>query len=85
MDECPPDWLGATALGVSKPAFWGACRPGEASVFGVLRRTIEIWTHRRSVKPGLLCEAAARMDRKPRPVGRLFDVVDDHLKEDRPR
>ena len=53
---------------------------------GVLRRTIGGSTHRRSLQPGLLSEAADWTGWiASAPVGRLFDVVDEYLREDRPR
>jgi DNA-binding transcriptional ArsR family regulator len=51
---------------------------------GVLRRTVEGRTHRLSLKPDVLTEAADWMDRQRALWGRLFDVVDEYLKEERP-
>jgi hypothetical protein len=59
--------------------------PAGARETGVLRRTIEGRAHRLSIQPGVLSEAADWMDRKRALWGRLFDVVDEYLKEDKPR
>jgi hypothetical protein len=56
-------------------------RPEET---GVLRRTIEAGPTWLSLEPGVLREATAGWIASA-PVGRLFDVVDEHLREDRPR
>jgi DNA-binding transcriptional ArsR family regulator len=52
---------------------------------GVVTRTIEGRTHRLSLDPDVLGEAADWMDRQRALWGRLFDVVDEYLKEDKPR
>ena len=42
-------------------------------------------THRPTLEPRVLGEAADWMDRQRALWGRLFDVVDEYLKEDRPQ
>jgi hypothetical protein len=48
-------------------------------------RTIDGWTHRLSIQPGMVSEAVDWMDHVSAVGRRLFDVVEEHLKEDRPR
>ncbi|HZO07225.1 MAG TPA: metalloregulator ArsR/SmtB family transcription factor [Solirubrobacterales bacterium] len=65
---------------VSKPAITKHLRVLEET--GVITRVIEGRTHRLSLQPGVLEEAAEWMDRQRAIWGRLFDVVDDYLKEE---
>lgn len=65
---------------VSKPAITKHLRVLEET--GVITRAIEGRTHRLSLQPGVLEEAAEWMDRQRAIWGRLFDVVDDYLKEE---
>jgi DNA-binding transcriptional ArsR family regulator len=72
----------ATAgFGVSKPAITKHLKVLEET--GVVTRVIEGRTHRLSLAPNGLGEAADWMDRQRAVWGRLFDVVDDYLKESR--
>lgn len=74
----------ATAgLGVSKPAISKHLKVLEQT--GVVTRTVEGRTHRLTLEPRALSEAADWMDRQRALWGRLFDVVDDYLKEERSR
>ena len=52
---------------------------------GVVTRVVEGRTHRLSLEPDVLSEAADWMDRQRALWGRLFDVVDEYLREDRPQ
>lgn len=65
---------------VSKPAISKHLKVLEET--GVITRTVEGRTHRLSLQPGVLEEAADWMDRQRAIWGRLFDVVDDYLKEE---
>jgi DNA-binding transcriptional ArsR family regulator len=65
---------------VSKPAISKHLKVLEES--GVVTRVVEGRTHRLSLQPGVLEEAADWMDRQRALWGRLFDVVDDYLKEE---
>jgi DNA-binding transcriptional ArsR family regulator len=67
-------------FGVSKPAISKHLRVLEES--GVVSRTVDGRTHRLSLEPAALTEAAAWMDLQRSRWERLFDVVDDYLKED---
>ena len=49
---------------------------------GVVRREVIGRTHRLSLEPGVLSEAADWMDRQRALWGRMFDVVDEYLKEE---
>jgi DNA-binding transcriptional ArsR family regulator len=70
----------ATAgFGVSKPAISKHLRVLEET--GVVTRVIDGRTHRLSLRPAGLGEAADWMDRQRAVWGRLFDVVDEYLKE----
>jgi DNA-binding transcriptional ArsR family regulator len=70
----------ATAgFGVSKPAITKHLRVLEET--GVVTRTVEGRTHLLSLDTGALGEAADWMDRQRALWERLFDVVDDYLKE----
>ncbi len=74
----------ATAgFGVSKPAISKHLKVLEET--GVVTRVIEGRTHRLSLDTHVLGEAADWMDRQRALWGRLFDVVDDYLKEQEPR
>jgi DNA-binding transcriptional ArsR family regulator len=66
-------------FGVSKPAISRHLKVLEET--GVVRRAVEGRTHRLTLKPDVLSEAADWMDRQRARWERLFDVVDDYLKE----
>ena len=71
----------ATAgFGVSKPAISKHLRVLEDT--GVIRREVVGRTHRLSLDPNVMSEAADWMDRQRALWGRLFDVVDEYLKEE---
>jgi DNA-binding transcriptional ArsR family regulator len=71
----------ATAgFGVSKPAISKHLKVLEET--GVLRRSVEGRTHRLSLEPEVLSEAADWMDRQRALWGRMFDVVEEYLKEE---
>jgi DNA-binding transcriptional ArsR family regulator len=70
-------------FGVSKPAITKHLKVLEQT--GVVRREVVGRTHRLSLKSDVLSEAADWMDRQRALWGRLFDVVDEYLKEDKPR
>jgi DNA-binding transcriptional ArsR family regulator len=65
---------------VSKPAISKHLKVLEET--GVVTRVIEGRTHRLTLEPGALEEAADWMDRQRALWGRLFDVVDEYLKEE---
>jgi DNA-binding transcriptional ArsR family regulator len=65
---------------VSKPAISKHLKVLEES--GVVTRVVEGRNHRLSLQPGALEEAADWMDRQRALWGRLFDVVEDYLKEE---
>ncbi len=67
-------------FGVSKPAISKHLKVLEET--GVVTRVVEGRTHTLSLEPGVLGEAADWMDRQRALWGRLFDVVDDYLKEE---
>jgi DNA-binding transcriptional ArsR family regulator len=67
-------------FGVSKPAISKHLRVLEET--GVVTRAIEGRTHRLSLEPKALDEAADWMDRQRALWERLFDVVDEFLKEE---
>jgi DNA-binding transcriptional ArsR family regulator len=70
----------ATAgFGVSKPAISKHLKVLEET--GVIRREVVGRTHRISLEPDVLSEAADWMDRQRALWGRMFDVVDEYLKE----
>ena len=72
----------ATAgFGVSKPAISKHLKVLEET--GVVKRVVEGRTHRISLEPDVLSESADWMDRQRALWERLFDVVDEYLKEDR--
>ena len=66
-------------FGVSKPAISKHLKVLEDT--GVIRREVVGRTHRLSLDPDVLSEAADWMDRQRALWGRLFDVVDEYLKE----
>ena len=66
-------------FGVSKPAITKHLKVLEET--GVVARVVEGRTHRLSLQPPALGEAAIWMDRQRAHWERLFDVVDDYLKE----
>jgi DNA-binding transcriptional ArsR family regulator len=68
-------------FGVSKPAISKHLKVLEET--GVVRREVVGRTHRLSLEPDVLSEAADWMDRQRVLWGRLFDVVDEYLKEDK--
>ena len=71
----------ATAgFGVSKPAISKHQKVLEET--GVVTRVVEGRTHRLSLEPRALSEAADWMDRQRALWTRLFDVVDEYLKEE---
>ena len=71
----------ATAgFGVSKPAITKHLKVLEET--GVVTRVIVGRTHRLSLAPEVLGEAADWMDEQRARWERLFDVVEDYLKED---
>ena len=70
----------ATAgFGVSKPAISKHLKVLEET--GVVTRVVEGRTHRLVLQPGALSEAADWMDRQRALWARMFDVVDEYLKE----
>jgi DNA-binding transcriptional ArsR family regulator len=74
----------ATAgFGVSKPAISKHLRVLEET--GVVRRTVIGRTHRLALDTHTLGDAAVWMDRQRALWERLFDVVDEYLKEEEPR
>jgi DNA-binding transcriptional ArsR family regulator len=74
----------ATAgFGVSKPAISKHLKVLEET--GVVTRVVDGRTHRLSLDTHTLKEAADWMDRQRAHWGRLFDVVDDYLKEKEPK
>jgi DNA-binding transcriptional ArsR family regulator len=68
-------------FGVSKPAISKHLKVLEES--GVVTRVVEGRTHRISLRPAALGEAAEWMDRQRALWERMFDVVDEYLKEER--
>jgi DNA-binding transcriptional ArsR family regulator len=68
-------------FGVSKPAISKHLKVLEET--GVVTRVVEGRTHRLTLHTGALAEAADWMDRQRALWGRLFDVVDEYLKEER--
>jgi DNA-binding transcriptional ArsR family regulator len=71
--------IATAGLGVSKPAISKHLKVLEET--GVVRRMVVGRTHRLSLDTGTLDEAADWMDRQRVVWARLFDVVDDYLKE----
>jgi len=71
----------ATAgFGVSKPAISKHLRVLEET--GVVTRAVDGRTHRLTLQPEALTVAADWIDHQRALWGRLFDVVDDYLKEE---
>ena len=70
-------------FGVSKPAITKHLKVLEET--GGVTRRVEGRTHRLSLQPVVLSEAADWMDRQRAVWGRLFDVVDEYLKEEASR
>ncbi len=68
------------AFGVSKPAISKHLKVLEET--GVVTRVVRGRTHRLSLEPDVLSEAADWMDRQRAVWERLFDVVDEYLKEE---
>jgi DNA-binding transcriptional ArsR family regulator len=66
-------------FGVSKPAISKHLKVLEET--GVVTRVVVGRTHRLSLEPGALDEAADWMDRQRALWERLFDVVDEYLNE----
>jgi DNA-binding transcriptional ArsR family regulator len=67
-------------LGVSKPAITKHLKVLEET--GIVSRVIEGRTHVLSLEPAALDEATEWMVRQREIWTRLFDVVEDHLKEE---
>lgn len=65
---------------VSKPAISKHLKVLEET--GVVSRVVEGRTHRLSLEPRVLDEAAEWMDRQRALWERMFDVVDEYLKEE---
>ncbi len=65
---------------VTKPAISKHLKVLEET--GVISRVVEGRTHRLSLRPRALDDAADWMDRQRATWGRLFDVVDEYLKEE---
>ena len=65
---------------MSKPAITKHLKVLEET--GVVTRVVEGRTHRLSLESDVLSEAADWMDRQRALWWRLFDVVDDYLKEE---
>jgi DNA-binding transcriptional ArsR family regulator len=72
-----------TGFGVTKPAISKHLKVLEET--GVVRREVVGRTHRLSLQPEVLSEAAEWMDQQRALWATLFDVVDEYLKEDVPR
>jgi DNA-binding transcriptional ArsR family regulator len=70
-------------FGVSKPAISKHLKVLEET--GVVTRVVEGRTHRLSLEPKALEGAAEWMERQREIWERLFDVVDEYLKEKEPR
>jgi DNA-binding transcriptional ArsR family regulator len=70
-------------FGVSKPAISRHLKVLEET--GVVTRVVEGRTHRLSLAPSAMSEAADWMDHQRALWERMFDVVDEYLKEDLPR
>jgi DNA-binding transcriptional ArsR family regulator len=68
-------------FGVSKPAISKHVKVLEET--GVVTRVVEGRTHRLSLDTRALGEAADWMDRQRALWARMFDVVDEYLKEER--
>ncbi len=70
-------------FGVSKPAISKHLKVLEET--GVVKREIEGRKHRLSLELDALREAAEWMDHQRALWGRMFDAVDEYLKEEGPR
>jgi DNA-binding transcriptional ArsR family regulator len=68
---------------VSKPAISKHLKVLEEA--GVVTRVVEGRTHRLSLEPEALGEAAEWMDRQRALWERMFDVVDEYLNEKEPK
>ena len=68
-------------FGVSKPAISKHLKVLEET--GVVTRAVEGRTHLLSLEPDALGEAVAWMERQRVLWARMFDVVDEYLKEER--
>jgi DNA-binding transcriptional ArsR family regulator len=80
LAEGPATVGDATAgFGVSKPAISKHLKVLEET--GVVTRVVVGRTHRLSLEPDVMSEAADWMDRQRAVWGRLFDVVDEYLNE----
>ena len=80
LAEGPATVADATGgFGVSKPAISKHLRVLEET--GVVTRVIEGRTHRLSLEPQVMSEAADWMDRQRAHWERMFDVVDEFLSE----
>jgi DNA-binding transcriptional ArsR family regulator len=75
--------IATAGFGVSKPAISKHLKVLEEA--GVVTRVVDGRTHRLSLEPEALSDAADWMDRQRALWGRLMDVVDDYLKEDKTR
>jgi DNA-binding transcriptional ArsR family regulator len=69
-------------LGVSKPAISKHLKVLEEA--GVVARVVEGRTHRLTLRPDVMSEAADWLDEQRSRWERLFDVVEDHLREEDP-
>src|SRR5215212_7122164 len=69
-----------SGFGVSKPAISKHLKVLEET--GVVTRVVDGRTHRLSLQPDAMSEAADWMDRQRAVWARLFDVVEDYLKEE---
>jgi DNA-binding transcriptional ArsR family regulator len=69
-----------SGFGVSKPAISKHLKVLEET--GVVTRVVDGRTHRLSLQPDAMSEAADWMDRQRAVWTRLFDVVEDYLKEE---
>ena len=67
-------------FGVSKPAITKHVKVLEET--GVITRVVDGRTHRIALQPDVLSEAADWMDRQRALWGRMFDAVDEYLKEE---
>ena len=76
-----PVGVATAGFGVSKPAISKHLKVLEES--GVVTRVVEGRTHRLSLDTDALGEAAEWMDRQRALWTRMFDVVDEYLREER--
>ena len=72
-----------SGFGVSKPAISKHLKVLEET--GVVSRVVVGRTHRLSLEPEVLSVAADWMDRQRATWERMFDAVDEYLKEQEPR